>query len=86
MEFIFEFLFELIVEGSLEASTDKKVPWPLRILAAVVLIGVYGGLIGFCFCSGIRERSWGLIVLGIMILIITVLGVRAVYKKRKYRQ
>ena len=83
MEIIMEFLFELIVEGSLEASSDKKVPLPIRIIAAIILIAVYGGLIGFCFYSGIREKSWVLIVLGVIILVITVLGARAAYKKHK---
>lgn len=83
MEFVFEFLFELIVEGSLEASTDKKVPWPLRILAAIVLIGVYGGLIGVCFYSGIHDKSWIMLLLGMIILFITALGVRAVFKKHR---
>ena len=83
MEIIMEFLLDLIVEGSLEASSDKTVPLPIRIIAAIVLIGVYGGLIGFCFYLGIRGRSWVLIILGIIILSLTALGVRAVYKKRK---
>ena len=83
MEMILEFLFELIVEGSLEATADKKVPWPLRILAAVILIGVYGGLIGTCFWYGIREKSLIMLLLGIIILIITALGIRAVCRKHR---
>lgn len=83
MELIMEFLFELIVEGSLEAFSDRKVPVPLRILAAVVLLGVYGCVIGFCFYCGIRDREWVLIILGIVILVFTVLGARAVYRKRR---
>ena len=83
MDFILEFLFDLIVEGSLEASTDKKVPLPVRIIAAVILIGVYGGLIGICLYSGIREKSWVLLLLGVIILIMTALGIRSVYRKRR---
>ena len=83
MEFIMEFLFELIVEGSLEASSDKKVPLPVRIIAAIVLIVVYGGMIGLFLYSGIHGRNWGMLILGVIILVITVLGARAVYKKRK---
>ncbi len=45
MEIIFDILFELIVEGSMGAVGDKKVPLPLRILAAVFLIVIFGGLV-----------------------------------------
>ena len=84
MEVILEFLFELIVEGSLEASSDKKIPLPLRIIAGIVLIGIYGSLIGFCIFSGIHDRNWIVLVLGIIILVITILGARAVYLKHKH--
>ena len=37
IELIVEFIFEGLVEGSLDGMESKKVPMPLRILAAVVL-------------------------------------------------
>lgn len=36
MELIYEILFELIFDGNLEIGTSKKVPMPVRILAAIV--------------------------------------------------
>lgn len=35
MEFIVELICEIIFEGSIELSTNRKVPWPLRILACL---------------------------------------------------
>ena len=46
MDILFEILFELIVEGSLEASTNKKVPLWIRIIAGIVLIVVCGAVAG----------------------------------------
>ena len=83
MGFIAEFLFELIVEGSWEASSDKKVPLAVRIIAGLILMAVYGALIGVCFFIGIHDRKWIVLVLGIVILVITVLGVRTMYKNHK---
>ena len=83
MEMIMEFLFELIAEGALEVSSDRKMPMPVRIIAAVVLTGIYGGLTGFCFWSGIHDRNWAVLILGIVILVITVLGARSVYRKHR---
>ena len=83
METIMEILFELILEGSLEASMEKKVPLPVRIIAAAVLIGVFGGLIGFCFYCGIHDGDGIMLVLAFVILVITVLGARAIYRKRR---
>ena len=84
MEIILGFLFELIVDGALEAFPDKKVPLPLRIIAGIILIGVYGGLIGLCFFLGIHDRNWIVLILGVIILIFTIFGIRSVYKKHKH--
>ena len=53
MDFIFEILFELIVEGSLEAAGDKRVPMVIRVLACVFLIVIFGGIAALCIVSGI---------------------------------
>ena len=46
MEFILELLFEIIVEGSIELSTHKKVPMPLRIMAFIICFGLFGFIAG----------------------------------------
>ena len=83
MEFIMEIILDLILEGSVEAASSKKVPLPVRILASVILLAVYGGLIGFLVYIGIHEKIWLVLVLAAVILIITVLAFYHVYKKRR---
>ena len=62
---------------------EKKVPLPVRIIAAAVLIVVFGGLIGFCFYCGIHDGDGIMLVLAALILVITVLGARAFYRKHR---
>ena len=83
MEFILEILFDLIVEGSMEAVGEKKVPLVLRILAAVVLIVVFGGLVGVLLYIGISEKNWIVAVLGVVIAIMIGLAVRKTMKKHR---
>ena len=71
MELIFDILFELIVDGSIGAVGDKKVPLPLRIIAAVFLVLVFGTLIAVCLYIGISEKSWiGFAIAGLIAVII----------------
>ena len=52
MEFIIELLFEIIVEGSIELSTSKKAPMPLRILAFMVCIAFVGIIVLAVYTEG----------------------------------
>ncbi len=70
MDFIIEFLLELILEGSVEAVSSKKVPMPLRIIAGVIFLAVYLGLLLLCvfLCvSFFEEGDWGPSVSGLLI-------------------
>ena len=80
---LFEILFEIIVEGSLEASRDKKIPLWIRIIAGIVLIAVYGGLVGFLIYEGIRSMNRILSVIGIALLVFFVFGFWKVFKKHR---
>lgn len=53
MEFLFEFVFEFIVEGAIAAATERRVPMPLRILAAVFVVGLFGGVLFLIIFTGI---------------------------------
>lgn len=88
MEFIFELIFEIIFEGSVELSTNKKVPWPLRILACLILLVVYGGLLLLIGYAGVNLLQDGKIAGGvIMILIGIFLAVMCAWGLiRKYRE
>ena len=83
MEIILDILFELIVEGSLGAVGDKKVPLPLRILAAVLLIVVFGGLVGVMIYIGIDEKNWFIIAGGVIIAIAVAGAVWKTMKKHR---
>lgn len=81
MELLFEIIFELIVEGSLEISSARKVPLLLRIVAGLILIGVYGGIAGFLLYEGFVSRNWVLAAGGIAILLFGIVGFWKTYKK-----
>ena len=83
METVFEIIFELLVEGSLGAVTDKKVPLALRITAAFFIAAVYGGLVGVLIYMGIRDSEPILLVIAAAILILTAVGIWKTYTSRK---
>jgi len=86
MEIILEILFELIVEGSIGAVGDKKIPVPIRILAAVFLLLLFGAVVGAFIYIGISEGSWIAVAAGIAIALITVFAIwRTVRKHRDNR-
>ena len=84
MEFIFELLFEIIVEGSLELSTHKKVPMPLRILALGVFGFIYGGLVFLLFVTGVDAYREGNPVAAVLLIAVSLgLVVGCIYMTRK---
>lgn len=84
MEIIFEILFEIIVDGSLNTVSDKKIPLPLRILAAIVLLIVYGGLVYLCLFWGIHNKSFILMIVGLGLLIFFSLAFIKTYKNHRH--
>lgn len=46
IEFIVEVVLDILFEGSMELSVNKKMPKWLRRLALLVLLIVFGGIIG----------------------------------------
>ena len=83
MDFIFDIIFELILEGSFGAVEDRKVPMGLRVLAATVLILIFGGIIGGLIVSGIIEKNYVSIAIGTVIAIWIVAVVAGSIKKRR---
>lgn len=68
MEFILELIFEIIVEGSFELGTSKKVPWFLRILALLVFVAIYGGLVGIFALIALNCWRDGNLVAALLVL------------------
>lgn len=52
MEFIMELIFDIVIEGSMEISSEKKVPMPFRILAALLFLAFYLGVAGVLIYIG----------------------------------
>ncbi len=87
MDLIMEFLFELILEGSLELAGSRKIPMVLRILAAAILLAVYGGLLMLgvmLLFRGIERLDWPLMLVGLfLVLLIAFFGVKVIKKYKK---
>ena len=52
MDFLLELLFDIIVEGSIELGSQKAVPMPLRILAALIVLVLFFGMGGLFVYMG----------------------------------
>ncbi|SEG28062.1 hypothetical protein SAMN04487934_11361 [Eubacterium ruminantium] len=83
MDIIFEILFDLIMEGSIGAVGDKKVPLALRIIAAVIVTVIYGGLVGVFIYLGIVEKNILIILCGVAIAVIVIFEVMRTVKKHR---
>lgn len=57
MEILFEFVFSLVFEGSLEIFTDKKVGTPIRIVAAIIFLLIWGGIIIALLLAGLSAMN-----------------------------
>lgn len=93
MEVVLEFLFELILDGSVELSTNRKVPKPLRILAVIVLLIVYCGLILLlgiimmeCWQAGNTTSFAVVAVIGLGIILMLAYAARKKYKEFRGRK
>ena len=53
MEFIAELILELVIDGTIELGTSKKVILPIRILALLIFLLIYGAVIGVIALVGI---------------------------------
>ncbi len=86
MDELFELLFELIVEGSIEAASNKRVPVWLRAIAVLILGGGYFGLLLisiFVAVTGVQDKDTVLILVGIgMVLLFIVVGFKLIRRIR----
>ena len=86
MNVLLDIILDLILDGYLGAASERKIPLPVRVIAAILLIAVYGGLIGFCFYLAIHDKSWIAAAVGILILFLTVPALIQLFKKYKQRK
>lgn len=78
MDFVLEILFEIILEGCIEITEEKNVPLIFRILCAVILVLVYGGMVGILLYVGISNKS--LLLLFIAVFVASIIPIALVYK------
>ena len=88
MEFVLELIFEIIIEGTIEIGTSKKVPLPIRIIALLIFLLIYGAILGVIAMVGIGiwqdgNTSLSLMVFGLDVLIalLVVCWIVKQYKK-----
>ena len=86
MDIILEIIFNLIIDGYNEAASDRKIPLAVRVIVAILLIAVYGGLTGFCLYQGFHDKSMLALVIGVLILLTGVSVIIQLYKKYKQRK
>lgn len=55
MEILIEIILEIIIEGVFVTATAKRVPPPLRILAGILALGIFGGLIFLMIFVGLNS-------------------------------
>lgn len=88
MEFVLELIFEIIIEGTIEIGTSKKVPLPIRIIALLIFLLIYGAILGVIAMVGIGvwqdgNTSLSLMVFGldVVIALLVVCWIVKQYKK-----
>jgi len=90
LEFILDIVFDLIIEGSTMLLAEKKVPMVIRVIAFIVVVGLYlggAGLLIFVGYSAFIDKDYiaSLILLAIVffILIAGFIQTRKELRKRK---
>lgn len=82
LEALFEGLIEFIFEGLTSTSESKRVPILLRILAALLVLLLFGGVSGLMVFVGIMLMKENHIIAGIFMFVIAALV--WVYAIRKF--
>lgn len=84
MEIIFEILIELILEGTVEASKNKKIPKVVRYPLIFLIVLLFIGVIGLVLFTGILAYQKINRICGILLIIIaTVLVITSIIQFRQ---
>ena len=68
MDDLLELILEIILEGAAAAADSRRVPLPVRILLAALMILFFGGIAGLLIWTGIGSGNGILAVLGGLLL------------------
>ena len=90
MEFVIEFILELIIEGTIEIGTSRKVALPIRIMALLLFLAIYGVVLGAIAMVGIGIWQDGNMPLAIFVFgidaFIAIVVVYWIVKQYKEKQ
>lgn len=70
LEGLFEVLLEIIVDGAIDAASSRRVPLPFRIIAAIIVVGLFGGIVFLMIFGGIRCLSDDELTNGVVLAVI----------------
>ena len=62
MDFLIQLALELIIDGSIDSVSDKKTPMAVRVIAAIILIAAFCGLVGFSLFGFLHYTGRGISV------------------------
>lgn len=86
MDDLLELVLEIILEGAAAATDSKRVPLPVRILLAALMILFFGGIAGLLIWTGIGSGNGMLAVLGGLLLVWVAGAVLARIKRIRKRR
>lgn len=85
MDFLIELLLSLILQGCMDGVDSKRLPMGIRILLAVLLVGLLIGPFLVLLILWIQYQTLPLLIFSGMMLLFGGLGIGAMIKKMKKR-
>ena len=69
LEAVFEIILDIVLEGALEAAGSKKVPMPVRIILAGMILLMMLAVVALVFWAGVSSRGVILILIAAAMLV-----------------
>lgn len=69
LEAVFEIILDIVLEGALEAAGYKKVPMPVRIILAGMILLMMLAVVALVFWAGVCSQSVILILIAAAMLV-----------------
>ena len=80
---LIELILELILDGAIEAAGSKRIPMPVRITIATMILAMIFSVCGLLIYIGVDTGNTGLMVLGTAIVVFIVLANVKIRKHKK---
>ncbi len=69
MDIIIEIIMEIFVEGTSAAVSEKSLPLPVRVLAAVLLLLFCIGIVGLLILLAVKSKSLAVTGIAVFMLV-----------------